>query len=316
MFKYIIKRIIMVVPVVLGVMIIVFFFQSVSDDDPVAQILGAGAPIEAREAKREELGLNDPILVQFGRYVWRFVSSGSLGESYKSGQPVTAEIMKRFPMTIKLACLAVLIGSVIGIPLGVWSAVKQYSPIDTGIVAFSVFIESFPNFWLALMLITTFSVKLQWFPTSFIGTPNSWVLPIACVSVGSISMVTRVTRSSVLETIRQDFVRTARAKGQSEIKVILNHVLRNSMIPILAAIGNSIGSQLGGALIVETIFAVPGIGKYAVDAISARNYPSVLGSVVVLAITFTIVNLLFDLSYMFVDPKIKTSFVSKKKGAS
>lgn len=313
MLKYIIKRVLMVIPVVLGVMVIVFFFQSVSDDDPVSQLLGAGAPVEAREAKREELGLNDPILVQFGRYVWRFVTTGSLGESYKSGKPVTQEIMSRFPMTIRLACAAVFLGSIIGIPLGILSAVKQYSAVDTGIVAFSVFLESFPNFWLALMLITAFSVKLRIFPVSFNYMPSGWVLPIICVSVSSLSMVTRVTRSSVLETIRQDYVRTARAKGQSEFSIIMNHVLRNSLIPILAAIGNSVGSQLGGALIIETIFGVPGIGKYAVDAISARNYPSVLGSVVVLAITFTLVNLLFDLSYMFVDPKLKSSFVSRRR---
>ena len=312
MFRYIIKRLLMTIPVVLGVMLIIFSFESFSDDDPVLQILGSGSTEEQREAKREELGLNDPIIIQYGRYVWQFVTTGSLGTSYKSNQPITGELMARFPVTIKLALLAVGVGILVGIPLGVWSAVKQYTAADSIIVTISVLLESMPNFWFALLMISWFSIKLKLLPASYNGTPGSWVLPIIVVACMSIAQIVRVTRSSMLETIRQDYVRTARAKGQSEYNIVVHHVLRNSMIPILTAIGNTIGMQLGGALIVESIFGMPGIGKYAVDAISARNYPAVLGSVVVLAITFTIVNLITDLTYALVDPKVKTSLITDR----
>lgn len=303
----------MIIPVVLGVMLIVFFFQAISNDDPALIILGGGSTEEAREIKREELGLNDPIVVQFGRYVWNFFSKGDLGNSYKSGLPVMDELMLRFPVTVMLALISVLLGVIIGVPLGVWSAVKQYSIADSAIVTFSVAIESVPGFWLALLLISLFAVRLGWVPTSGLVNIKGWILPSIVVSCSSISMIIRVTRSSMLETIRQDYVRMAMAKGQTSFKVTTNHVLRNSLIPILAAVGNTIGIQLGGALIVESIFGMPGIGKYALDAINSRNYPSVLGSVVVLAITFTIVNLLVDLTYAFVDPKLRTSLLSEQK---
>ena len=312
MVKYIVKRLLMVIPVVLGVMVIVFFFQSVSNDDPALQALGSGSTMEDREEWREEHGLNDPILIQFGRYVFNFVTKGDLGNSYESNQPVTGELLTRFPVTIRLALAAVGVGILLGIPLGVWSAVKQYTALDSVIVTGSVVMESIPNFWFALMLISLFSVRMQWLPLIYNGSIGSWIMPIIVVACMSVSQIIRVTRSSMLETIRQDYVRTARAKGQTEFNIVVHHVLRNSLIPILTAVGNTIGMQLGGALIVETIFGMPGIGKYAVDAISARNYPAVLGSVVILAITFTIVNLIVDLTYALVDPKVKTSLITEQ----
>lgn len=316
MLKYTIKRIIMVIPVVLGVMAIVFFFQAISPDDPVDQLLGSDVTEEIKEAKREELGLNDPILVQFGRYVWNFVTKFDLGTSYASGNPVTQELMNRFPVTVKLAFGAVFLGMLLGIPLGVISAVKQYTAADSGILAFSVLAASMPNFWLGLLLISFFSVNLGWLPSVGITGPKSWVMPIIVVMMSAMSNLIRTTRSSMLESIRQDFVSTARSKGISEYKVVVKHALRNSLIPIISAVGNSLGVQLGGALIVESVFGMPGIGKYAVDAINARNYPAVLGSVVILAITFTIVNLAMDLVYTVVDPRLKTVlFASKKRKA-
>ena len=313
MLKYILRRLVLLIPVIIGVMLIVFFFQSISGDDPALAILGAGSSVEDREAKREELGLNDPIAVQFGRYVWNFFTRGDLGDSYETGQPVTKEIFNRFPITIQLALIAVFFGVILGVPLGIWSAIRQNKPIDNAIVTFSVFLESVPNFWLALLLITFFSLRLHLLPSIFNRTFAGWVLPSITVIVGSLSMIIRVTRSSMLETIRQDYVRTARAKGQTEFKVILRHVLRNSLIPIVNSIGNSLGLLLGGALIVETIFGMPGIGKYTIDAVSARNYPSVLGSVVILAITFSLINLLVDLTYIIVNPSLKVSIIKKQQ---
>lgn len=313
MTKYTLKRLLMVLPVILGVMLIVFTFQAFSNDDPVTQILGSGATEAAREAKREELGLNDPIVVQFGRYVFNFFTKGSLGTSYKSAQPVIHEIGVRFPITARLAVIAVAIGILIGIPLGIWAAVRQYTVLDSAIVTFSVIIESMPQFWLALVLVSLFSVKLKLLPLSYNGSFSSWILPVITVAIGSISMIIRVTRSSMLETIRQDYVRTARAKGQTEFNITIRHVLRNSLIPIINAVGNTIGNLLGGALIIETIFGLPGIGKYAVDSITARDYPAVLGSVVMLAITYTFVNLVIDLVYAMVSPTVKTSLISAER---
>ena len=313
MFRYTIKRLILIIPVILGVMLIVFFFQSVSGDDPVDQLLGAGATEEQRAAKREELGLDDPIIIQFGRYVWEFFTTGSLGTSYKSNQPVTQELMTRFPVTIKLALISVGLGTLIGIPLGVWAAVKQYTATDSIIISFSVLSQSMPSFWLALLLVSLFAVKLRLVPFSGILDPRGWILPVIVVTFTSMAMIIQVTRAAMLETIRQDYIRTAKSKGQTPLNITFHHALRNSMIPILNAVANTLGVQLGGALIVESVFGMPGIGKYAVDAINARNYPAVLGSVVILAITFTVVNLLVDLLYAGVDPRVKTSLVSKSK---
>ncbi len=313
MARYIVKRLIMVIPVILGVMLIVFFFQTVSGDDPVDQLLGAGATEEAREQMREDLGLNDPVVVQFGRYVWNFFTRGSLGTSYKSNQPVTQELIARFPVTIKLALLSVALGTIVGIPLGVIAAVKQYTASDSVIISFSVLTQSMPSFWLALILVNIFAVKLGWLPVSGITNAKGWVLPIIVVTFASMAMVIQVTRAAMLETIRQDYIRTAKSKGQKPLNITVNHALRNSMIPILNSIANTLGVQLGGALIVESVFGMPGIGKYAVDAINARNYPAVLGSVVVLAITFTLVNLIVDLLYAAVDPRLKTSLVAENK---
>lgn len=314
MLKYIIRRILLLIPVIIGVMLIVFTFQSISGDDPALSILGAGSTEEAREAKQDELGLNDPIAVQFGRYVWNFFTKGDLGDSYETGQPVTKEIFNRFPVTIKLALIAVFFGVLFGIPLGIWAAMRQNRPVDNAIVTFSVFLESVPNFWLALLMITLFSIRMHILPSIFERSLSGWVLPSITVIVGSLSMIIRVTRSSMLETIRQDYVRTARAKGQTELAIILRHILRNSLIPIVNSVGNTLGQLLGGALIVETIFGMPGIGKYTVDAVSARNYPSILGSVVILAITFTLINLIVDLTYILINPSLKTAIV--KSGRS
>lgn len=313
MLKYIIRRIILLIPVIIGVMLIVFSFQSISGDDPALAILGAGSSLEDREAKREELGLNDPVPVQFGRYVWNFFTKGDLGTSYETGQPVVQEILSRFPITLRLALIAVFFGVLFGIPLGIWAAIRQNKVIDNVIVTFSVLLESVPNFWLALLMISFFSIRLRILPSIYNRAASGWVLPSITVVVVSLAMIIRVTRSSMLETIRQDYVRTARSKGQTEAKIILNHVLRNSLIPIVNSVGNALGTLLGGALIVETIFGMPGIGKYTVDAVSARNYPSVLGSVVVLAITFTLINLIVDLIYILVNPSLRVSIIKSRQ---
>lgn len=308
MVRYVIKRLIMMIPVLLGVMLFVFIFQSISGDDPAKMLLGQGALEEDVIAMRAKLGLDQPILVQYFRYVWNFFTKGDLGTSYTTGRSVFSEIMFRFPFTLRLALTSVCIGTLIGMPLGVISAVKQNTFFDNAVRGVTVFVSSFPSFWLALLMIILFSVKLGWLPSNGISKASGWVLPTLCVCIGTITGLTRTTRASVLETIRQDYVKTARAKGQNEYRVIFKHVLRNSLIPVINNIGIVIGAQLGGSLIIESIFGVPGVGQYAVEAISNRNYPAVLGSVVVLAFLFSLITLIVDVVYVLIDPRLVFTF--------
>lgn len=308
MVRYVIKRLLMLIPVLLGVMLFVFIFQSLSHDDPVKMLLGQSATQAEITALRAKLGLDQPILIQYFRYVWNFFTKGDLGTSYTTGRPVFDEIMFRFPYTLRLAVTSVAIGTIIGIPLGIVSAVKQNSAFDNAVRGFTVFMSSFPSFWLALLLIILFAVKLGWLPSNGISRPSGWILPSVCVCIGTITGLTRTTRASVLETIRQDFVKTARAKGQSESRVMYKHVLRNSLIPVINNIGIVVGAQLGGSLIIESIFGVPGVGKYAVEAIGNRNYPAVLGSVVILAFFFALITLIVDIIYVLIDPRLVFAF--------
>lgn len=310
MVKYIIKRILMVIPVILGVLCIVFILQAVTPGDAVDQMLSSDATEEEKNAKREELGLNDPIILQFGRYVYNFFTSGDLGTNYKTNQPVSKEIASRFPCTIILAIGSVMIGAIFGIPLGVLAATHQYSWGDSSIQVGSMVFVSMPSFWLALMCISLFAVKWKLLPSSGITSVLGWVMPMFVLGMANMSTLCRVTRSSMLEVVRQDYIRTARAKGQGEAMITVHHALRNALIPIIASVSGQLGSALGGALIIENIFGIPGIGKYVTDAISARNYPAVQGGVVILAVTYTIVNLIADLSYTIVDPRLKTEFSS------
>lgn len=313
MARYILKRILMLIPVMLGVILVVYIFSALSKDDPVTLILGGNASEEQQQAYREKYGLDDPLPIQYANYVIGLVTKGDLGHSYTNDRPVVEDMQTRFPITIKLALLAIVVSVVIGIPLGVVSAVKQYTFTDSAVLGGSVVITSVPDFWLALMLILLFSVRLGWLPSYGIQTWKGWVLPIVVASLSSLGKLVRTTRASMLEAIRQDYIRTARAKGQKEKVITYNHALRNSLIPVISTIGNTVGVQLGGCIIVENVFGLPGIGTYLVTAIGNRDYPQILGSVTILALTFTLLNLVIDLCYAMVDPRVRTNFVSKKK---
>jgi peptide/nickel transport system permease protein len=306
--RYIVKRILLLIPVMLGVVLIVFIFQAISPSDPARALAGVTATDEQVAAIAAKLGLDKPIPIQFLNYVKNLVLHGDLGTSYDSGQPVLKEIMNRFPYTVVLAIGAVSFGVLLGIPLGILSAVKQYTWVDNVILGLSVFLTSFPSFWLGLLLIILFSVNLGWLPANGLASWRGWVLPFFCVTNPTMAGLIRTTRSNMLETIRQDYVRTARAKGQTEGKVIWKHVVRNSLIPVVNNIGGVFGMQLGGVVVIETVFGIPGIGSYAVNAVKARNFPAVLGSVLLLSLVFSIVNLLIDFVYTVVDPKLKITF--------
>ncbi len=312
MIAYIIKRILWLIPILLGVITIVFIITALTPGDPVDQIVGVNASEEVREATRESLGLNDPLWERWFNYIVGLVTRGDLGTSYQTGRPISEELSGRLVVSITLAFSSVGLGVLIGIPLGVISAVKQYTFVDSSILTLSLLALSMPSFWLALLLMLLFSVNLQWLPPTGIADPLGWVLPIAVIGFATMSSIVRITRSSMLEVMRQDYIRTARAKGQNEKIVITRHMLRNALIPVLTSIGSNVGTQLGGAVAIEAIFAVPGIGNYIVTAINARNYPAIEGGILVLAIVFTLVNLVVDLAYVVVDPRLKTTLTAKK----
>ena len=317
MLRYIGKRILWMIPVLLGVLLIVFALSDIAPGDPVDQIVGYDAPAEVKEAKREELGLNDPFLVRYYRYVRDLVLHGDLGTSYSTGRPVSQELMQKYPHTIKLALMAIALALIIGIPLGVISAVKQYTVIDNASMVFALFGVSVPQFWFALMLMLIFAVNLKILPSnSSTSGALGYVMPVIMIGIQNIGNIARTTRSSMLEVIRQDYIRTARAKGQKEGVVIFGHALRNALIPVVANVGNSMASSLGGAVVAEQIFSVDGVGKYMLASIKGSNWPCVCGGLVILAVTFSVTMLLVDLVYTIVDPRLKDEYNASSKMAA
>lgn len=307
MLKYIVNRCFYLILVLLGVSLIVFTLLYITPGDPVKLMLGESATVEAREALREELGLNDPFLVRYFNYVKDIVVHQDFGDSYVTKRPVITEILNVFPNTVSLACSAMVIAIVLGVILGIISAVKQYSLIDNFVMAFALIGTSAPIFWIGILMILFFSVQLGWFPPSGYGSFSQMIMPAVALGMQSTAMIARMTRSSMLEVIRQDFVKTARAKGQKEVVVIIKHVFRNALIPIITVIGLQFGMLLGGAMLTEIVFSIPGLGRLMVDSIKMRDYPIVQGGVLFVAACFSIVNLLVDLLYAVVDPKISKS---------
>ncbi len=308
MHKYIFRRLLLLIPVMLGVSFIVFSMMYFTPGDPAVMMLGESAPEHEVVRLREELGLDDPFLVQFARYVKNAVVHQDIGKSYKTNRLVFTEIASRFPNTLKLAGLGVLVAVILGVPTGIISATKQYSLFDNIAMVLALIGVSMPNFWQGLLLILFFSIKLGWFPSSGFDTFNHMVLPALTLGTSSAAIITRMTRSSMLEVVRQDYIRTARAKGQVESVVINQHALKNALIPVITVIGLQFGYLLGGAVLTESIFSITGVGRLMVDSIKSRDYPIVQGGVLFIAITFSIVNLCVDILYAFVDPRIKSQY--------
>lgn len=309
MLKYISKRILYLIPVLVGVSFIVFGLLFMAPGDPARNILGPNAPESAVEELREEMGLNEPFLTQYGTYVKKIVLNGDLGNSYITKAPVVKEIQSRAVSTVKLAFLSISFAVLVGIPIGIISAIKQYSLFDNITMIFALIGISMPVFWLGLLLIMFFSVHLGILPSSGFQTPLHMILPAVALGSQSISVITRMTRSSMLEVINKDYIRTARAKGQRERVVIGKHALKNALIPIVTIIGIQFGQLMGGALMTEVIFSIPGIGRLMVDSIKMRDTPVVLGCVFFVAVTFSLVNLVVDILYTYIDPRIKTKYV-------
>ncbi|WFF74388.1 nickel ABC transporter permease [Proteiniclasticum sp. QWL-01] len=308
MIKYIIRRIFLLIPVLLGVSFIVFTLMYITPGDPARLSLGESASEEQVQELRDEMGLNDPYLVQYGNYIKKLVVNQDIGKSYVTKRPVMQELTAAFPATLKLAGLSVAFAVLLGVPIGIFSAVKQYSWFDSITMILALVGISMPVFWLGLLLIILFSVNLGWLPSSGFSSFKYMILPAVSLGAQSVAIITRMTRSSMLEVIRQDFIRTARAKGQIERVVILKHALGNALIPIITITGLQFGGLLGGAVLTETIFSIPGIGRLMVESIKMRDYPVVQGGVLFIAIMFSIVNLLVDLLYAYVDPRIRSQY--------
>ena len=309
MIKYVLKRIALLIPIMLGVSAIIFTLKTFPPGDPVRQILGNSASEEQMEAKREELGLDKPVVVQYVNYITG-VCRGDFGKSYRTGEPVLRELAPRLVTSMIVTLGAVAIGAVLGIILGIISAIKKYTWADSLVLIISMFFQSVPEFVVALVLILIFSVQLHLLPATGVEVASGYILPMLCIGLSSVASYTRITRSCMLEVLGEDYIRTARAKGQTEPNIIKRHALRNVMIPVAQSIGSNLGVAIGGGMVIETVFSIPGVGKYIVDAITQRNYPSVLGGVLILALILTLINLLVDISFILIDPRLKTTIIS------
>ena len=307
MYRYIIRRLLLLIPVMLGVSFIVFTIMFFTPGDPAKIMLGERAPQAEVAALRTQMGLDDPFIVQFFNFI-RNATRGDFGRSLVTRRPVAEELFARFPATLQLAASAVLIAVAIGIPVGILSAVKQYSFFDGAAMTLALVGVSMPNFWQGLMMILLFSVYLRWLPSSGIGTFRHLIMPAVTLGTSSAALITRMTRSSMLEVVRQDYIRTARAKGLTERVVINRHALKNALIPVVTVIGLQFGYLLGGAVLTETVFAWPGVGRMMVDAIRQKDFPVVQAGVLLLAVAFSVVNLVVDILYAYIDPRIKAQY--------
>ncbi len=304
MFMFIFRRLIQTIPVIIGVTFVVFFIMQLVPGDPAVLLAGEGASRETIDAIREQLGLNRPLVVQYFEYLSN-VFQGDLGISLKNSQPVLNEILVRLPITMELAFFSILITIVLGMAAGIISAIKPYSLTDTSVMLVALLGISLPSFWFGLMMMYLFSVKLHILPVAGWDSILHVILPSLTLGAGGAAIVARMTRSSMLEVIRQDYIRTARAKGLRERVIIYKHGLRNALIPVITVVGLQFGALLGGTVLVESIFAINGLGRLIVDAIRVRDLPMVQGGVLVASLIFVFVNLLVDIFYRFFNKRIE-----------
>lgn len=308
MFIYLIKRILTVIPVMIAVTFLLFTLLSLTPGDPALLSLGEDAPPESLAEFRQEHNLDKPYLVRYAYFVYNAAVHQDLGRSYSTHRPVAGELNNAFPITIHLASGAIVIATILGMGFGIICAIKQYSFFDNATMVIAMLGISTPIFYLGILLIIFFSVQLHWLPSSGFTTLSHRILPWLTLSAMSMSIITRMTRSSMLEVIRSDYVRTARAKGQKESVIILKHALHNALIPIITIVGIQFGHLLGGSILAESVFSIPGLGRLAVDGIKARDFPIVQGAVVYIALTYVLLNLLVDLLYAWADPRLRSRF--------
>lgn len=302
--KYTLNRIIGLIPLMLFVSLAVFVMLSLAPGDPAMLILGVDATPEKVFELRERLGLNDPLYIQYYNFIKDLVFKGDLGKSYQTGRPVVEEIQRTLPISMQLAVYGIILSIFVSILIGVISAVKQYSAIDMITKIVVMLGVSMPVFLIGLILILIFSLKLSWFPSSGWGSIKHMILPVISISAYPTAALTRLTRSSMLDVIRQNYIRTAKSKGLSELAVIFKHALKNACLPVITMIGVQLGILIGGSILTETVFAIPGLGSLTVTAVYARDYAIIRGSILVIAVIVAIINLIVDLLYTLFDPRI------------
>lgn len=308
MIRYILKRILMLIPVVVAVAIVIFTLMYFVPGDPAEIILGGQVTQEQKDALYEQLGLDQPYIVQLGRYLYDTFIRLDLGSSWINSKSVSEELFSRLPKTMIFAIAAMVIQVVLGVPLGIYAATHHNRFGDQLTMIIALAGVSIPSFWLALMLMLVFGVNLKWLPVYGVEQWQGWILPVICGSLGVLAQMARQARSSMLEVIRSDFIDTAKAKGLSRRTIIYKYALPNGLIPIVQTLGNAFGTSLGGTLIIETVFSIPGVGMYLQQGIGTRDRPIVRSSVVVLSILFSLIMLLVDLAFAFIDPRIKAQY--------
>ena len=304
--SYIVKRLLQAILVLFGISLVTFILLQVVPGDPVALMLERRADVETIARVRHEMGLDRPLYIQFLEFLQGAIHL-DFGTSYFTREVVTTALLRSFKVTFKLACMAFVFAIAIGIPSGIFAATKRGKGVDTLVMVLSIIGVSAPAFWVAILLQIVFGLKLNWFPISGFTTPISYVLPSIALGTRYAGSIARITRTSMLEVMSQDYIRTARAKGVKHSLVIMKHALKNAMIPIITLLGSDFGGMLTGSMLIERVFSIPGIGKLAVDAMSNRDLPMLEGTVMYIAFVFVIVNLIVDISYAFIDPRIRLS---------
>ncbi len=312
MLRFIGKRLLLMIPTMLGIALIVLVFIIITPGDPVRQMSGDMLTEEEMEEIRVELGLRDPFFIRYFNFI-KGVIKGDFGTSYRTKRAVLTEIQQRFPYTLLLVTASMILSLGVGIPLGIYAATHQYSWKDNVAIFLSLFCVSMPNFWFALMLVQLFGVKLRLLPTAGVDNWKGWILPVICSALSHMASIARQTRSNMLEVIRQDFIITARAKGLSERTVRFRHALKNAVIPVIMIVGSTFGLALGGSMIFEVVFSIPGLGSYTVSALQNRDYPIIQGSVLILSTLFALVLLVVDIVFAIVDPRIRSQYSRRKK---
>ncbi len=312
MYKYVLKRLLYIIPMLLLIILIVFLILNITPGNPGRIMLGATAEQHLVDELNASLGMNKPVLQRYFEYVLGIFKL-DFGVSYRSQLPVFQEILKNFPTTIKLAVFSVIVSAMIGIPLGIISATKRYSTMDISSTVSALFLASIPEFWLGLILMLIFSLKLGWLPSGGIGELKNYVLPVMTLALPTAAYLLRITRTIMLEILRQDYIRTAKAKGATNQRIIFKHAMRNALLPIITQLGIRFAYLLGGTLIVEQVFGMYGVGTIILKAMRLKDVPVIMAATILLATLFMLIMLIIDLMYAYIDPRIKSQF---KKGIS
>lgn len=313
MLRYTLKRTLIIIPTMLLIIFIVYFILHLMPNTPGRIILGIQATQEQVDALNDSLGYNDPLPTQYARYIVSALH-GDFGESYQYHRPVFDILLPKFPTTLKLAFFSMLVACLLGVPIGVTAAVKKYSAVDMITTVTGLFFASIPTFFLGILMLLLFSLRLEWLPSNGIGSFKSYIMPVLSLSLPSMAFISRMSRSTMLDVINQDYIQTAKAKGCSPMRIIFHHELRNAMMPVVTQVGMDFAALLGGSVIVENVFGLPGFGNVILNAIHAQDAPIIMASVVLLSGLFMLIMLAVDLSYALLDPRVAAkSFAGGKK---